>query len=360
MGTSVEGETRTGSFILLGSGETAPAVQRVYREFFDYVGERPDIAILETPAGFEPNSDHVAGDIARFVEARLPNFRPRTCVLPARRRDGEQSTNNPDLLQRLLTANVVLTGPGSPTYAIRHLKGSLCWDYLRICNRQGQHLFLSSAATVACGAVALPVYEIYKVGQDLFWQDGLNLFGDFGLRLTVIPHWNNTSGGASLDTRRCYMGLDRFSRLLDLLPTDPPVTILGIDENTAAHVKPRDGVLTVLGRGCVTLLRGGEEEVFEPGSSVELDQLGDWQVPAAAQGIREDRYQAAIEERNSLLAESASPPEPPPAVAALLDERSKARADKSWELSDQLRERIRECGWEVRDSPQGQVALPKG
>ncbi len=347
-----------GSILLLGSGETAPAVQRVYHGFFDALGEPPRIAILETPAGFEPNSQVVADDIADFIQRHLPNFKPRVWTLPARRRDGKLSTNNPELLAPLLTANVVLTGPGSPTYAIRHLRGSLCWDYMRVCNRMGQHLFLSSAATVASGALSLPVYEIYKVGMDLYWQEGLNLFGDFGLNLTVIPHWNNTSGGASLDTTRCYMGQERFNRLLEILPSGQELVVLGIDENTAVHIRPAQGTFAVLGRGRATVLTSGTHNVYETGNDFRLNELGDWCLPELRSDIDGDRLEACLEQREAVLAQEAARVEPPFQVQQMLEDRAAAREAKAWSRSDALRDAIREAGWDVQDSPSGQLVSP--
>ncbi len=347
-----------GSILLLGSGETAPAVQRVYHGFFESLGEPPRIAILETPAGFEPNSQTVAADIADFIQRHLPNFNPRLETLPARRRDGELSTNNPRLLAPLLTANVVLTGPGSPTYAIRHLRGSLCWDYMRIGHRMGQHLFLSSAATVAAGALSLPVYEIYKVGMDLYWQEGLDLLGDLGLDLTVIPHWNNTSGGAALDTARCYMGRERFGRLLEILPPERELTVLGIDENTAVHIKPAQGTFAVLGRGRATVLKSGARKVYAAGHDFRLRELGNWRLPELGSGIAASRLQACLERRETLLAQEAAALEPPPPVQQMLEARAAARAAQAWAHADELRAAIREAGWDVRDSPAGQLATP--
>ena len=351
-------ELQPGSILLLGSGETAPAVQRVYHGFFEALGEPPRIAILETPAGFEPNSQAVAEDIADFIQQHLPNFKPRVWTLPARRRDGAWSTNDPELLAPLLTANVILTGPGSPTYAIQHLRGSLCWDYMRICNRMGQHLFLSSAATVAAGAISLPVYEIYKVGQDLHWQEGLNLFGNFGLNLTVIPHWNNTSGGTSLDTTRCYMGQERFGRLLGLLPSEPELVVLGIDENTAVHLHPAQGTCSVLGRGNATILRSGAQRVLESGRDFPLRELGDWHLPELRSDIAADRFAACWNCREARLAQEAASAEPPPQVKQMLEARAVARKAKAWSRSDELRDAIREAGWNVQDSPAGQLASP--
>jgi cysteinyl-tRNA synthetase len=48
----------------------------------------------------------------------------------------------------------------------------------------------------------------------------------------------------------------------------------------------------------------------------------------------------------------------PAAVAALLDQREQARADRDFAEADRLRDEIRAAGWEVRDGPQGSELIP--
>ena len=57
---------------------------------------------------------------------------------------------------------------------------------------------------------------------------------------------------------------------------------------------------------------------------------------------------------------SVEPSGPPPEVEALLLRRLEARAAKDWKASDAIRGEIAAIGWEVRDTPQGQVATPAG
>jgi len=52
-------------------------------------------------------------------------------------------------------------------------------------------LIFASAAAIAVNRHALPVYEIFKVGEDLHWKLGLDLFGQYGLDLTIVTQWNN-------------------------------------------------------------------------------------------------------------------------------------------------------------------------
>jgi cysteinyl-tRNA synthetase len=49
----------------------------------------------------------------------------------------------------------------------------------------------------------------------------------------------------------------------------------------------------------------------------------------------------------------------PAEVAQLAKEREKARRDKNWERSDELRNRIFALGWEVRDTKGGQKLTPR-
>ena len=91
------------------------------------------------------------------------------------------------------------------------------------------------------GRKAIPVYEIYKVGQDPFWLDGLDLMTRLGLPSVVIPHWNNAEGG-NHDTSRCYIG----QRRLGVLEQDLDV---GLRLGGPAHDADTKGVRIV--GGCV-------------------------------------------------------------------------------------------------------------
>jgi len=128
----------------------------------------------------------------------------------------------------------------------------------------------ASAAACTIGTRALPVYEIYKVGQPPSWLEGLDLVGAAGLRVAVIPHFDNAEGGTH-DTRYCYMGERRLRALEDQLADD--TAILGVDEHTAAVLDLDAQVLTVSGRGGVTLRRRGRQWTWPSGATVALDEL---------------------------------------------------------------------------------------
>jgi subtilisin family serine protease len=219
-----------GRIAFLGSGETSLAGGRIFETLARLIPDPLRVAILETPAGFELNASLVAGRVADFLKTRLQNYKPTIDLIPARKKGTEFSPDNPEILQPLLQANFIFMGPGSPSYTARQLQGTLAWDIIRARHRQGATLVFASAATISVGQSVLPVYEIYKVGEDVHVKDGLNFFSDFGMTVSFIPHWNNAEGGVDLDTSRCFVGMERFEQWRALTP--PENVIVGLDEPT--------------------------------------------------------------------------------------------------------------------------------
>ena len=336
-----------GPIALFGSGETAPGGRKIFDLLFQLAPSGPEIKILETPAGFELNSGQVAANVGDFIKHHLQNYRPQIEVIPARKKGTPTSPDNPQVVQPLLEADLIFMGPGSPSYTVRQLKESLAWEYLLARHRLGAGLAFSSAATVAISKTALPVYEIYKVGEDLHWKPGLDFFSPFGLPLVFIPHWNNQDGGQGLDTSRCYMGVSRFEELIELLPEDQ--IIIGIDENTGLLLDFQAGCLHGVGQGNVTIIRDGKTDIIPANTGVDLADLGNFELCDPTAGISPGSWQAAQDaaERISL------PIQPPSEVVDLAQARQQARKNKEWDLADQLREKIETLGWGVLDSQDG-------
>ena len=367
---------QSGPVVLFGSGETSPSGRKVFDQILSALPGSPQVALLETPAGFEPNSAQVIGRVAEFLKHRLQNYNPRVSVVPARARGTAFSPDDPEISAPLLEADLIFMGPGSPTYAVRHLNESLAWDYIRARHRLGAALVLASAATIAVSAHALPVYEIYKVGEDLHWMPGLDFFGNYGMPLIFIPHWNNNEGGAELDTSRCFMGQERFARLVELLP--PELTVIGVDEHTALIMDTQKGVGRVVGRGEITVIHTGHQHGeagpdlsgtglelvaagrhahvhrHAAGESFPLADCCPFVAPPNGDGLPPKVWERALEVHNRLAAtRQAGSEEPPPEVQALAEQRQSARAAKDWVLADQLRDQIAALGWAVKDTPQG-------
>src|SRR5215510_495855 len=266
-----------GQIAFLGSGETSLAGGRIFETLARNIQEPLRIALMETPAGFELNSAQVVGKVGEFMKTRLQNYKPVVDVIAARKKNSAFSPDDPEVLKPLLYANIIFMGPGSPTYAIRHLKDTFAWDVIRARHRLGATLIFASAATVSISAHALPVYEIYKVGQDVHVVDGLNLFADFGLHVSFIPHWNNTDGGADLDTSRCFIGMERFAEWCNLLP--PENETVGLDEHTGLILDFETGQCEVNGVSSVSLVRECDPEMFPAGSKFPLTELGNLVLP---------------------------------------------------------------------------------
>ena len=351
---TVDPRFRPGPIALFGSGEKSPQGRKVFKQLFDRLSTSPRISVLETPAGFELNSAQVAGEIADFIEHHLQNYHPRTAVIPARKREGKFSTQKAEIVQPLLGSTVIFMGPGSPSYAIRQLENTLTWDYLRAAHRTGAALALASASSIALSSYALPVYEIYKVGEELHWLRGLDLLGPFGLQLVIIPHWNNQDGGDSLDTSRCYLGQARFTPLLEMLPTGQ--TVLGIDERTGLVLDLQKESCQVIGIGSVTVLKQHNRKNFSSGSTFPIHELGPFHLPSPDSFLGEDLWQQALLARKQ---EETARTQPPPEVIRLADERLKARVDRDWKKADRLRELIQNRGWTIQDTDQGYRLSPR-
>jgi len=343
-------DIKPGPVILLGSGETLPSSGVLHEYAFQSLPHRPRIAILETPAGFEPNSGRVAGKIKEFMARRLQNYKPRIEVLPARHKGTQFSPDEADIVAPILAADEILLGPGSPSYAVRQLRDSLALQMITARQRRGGTLFLSSAATIAFGSHALPVYEIYKVGEDLHWVPGLDFFRPYGLDLVIVPHWNNRDGGDELDTSHCYIGQARFKALAAMLP--PGQTVLGIDEHTGLILDFTEGCCHVRGADTVTRLRNGEEKVYPSGSRFPLEELGSWRLPGDHNDIPAAVWEAALQVAAQQETQEQTP-QPPADVQTLLQKREAARLQKDWEQADALRAQVAALGWQINDTTDG-------
>lgn len=340
-----------GPIALLGSGETSLAGGRVFEAIAQRLPRPLRIVILETPAGFELNSPLVAGRVGEFLKTRLQNFDPQVDIVPARKLDTAFSPNDAKILTPLLSADLIFMGPGSPTYAVRQLKGSLAWELIRARHRQGAALVFSSAATIAIGAWALPVYEIYKVGEDVRTVPGLDLFADYGVPLSFIPHWNNTDGGAEVDTSRCFVGLERFNQWCAQLPAGH--TTVGLDEHTGLIIDLADQKCTVSGVSSVTLLRECDPEIFPTKAVFPINELGEIRLPENLESDISTDVWEMVEKAFSEKSAEAVPLE----VTRLLEQRKEARERKDWTTCDALRQQIAALGWTVQDTANGQEVV---
>jgi cyanophycinase-like exopeptidase len=348
---SSDSKISPGLIVLFGSGETSPSGGKIIQALAPRLASSLRVRVLETPAGFELNSAQVAGRVADFMRVRLQNYQPDIEVIPARKRDTANSPDDPQLAARLHAADVIFLGPGSPTYAARQLHDSAVWHTTRVRHRLGAALIFASAATLAISARVLPVYEIYKAGEEPHWRDGLDLLGDFGLSLIFVPHWNNTDGGADLDTSHCFIGAERFARLRAQLPSN--ATVVGLDEHTALILDLAKERCAVMGVGSVTLSRNQVERRFTTEETFPLSELGPFQLPDSAANIPSEIWAQV----------NAPPPPrdedtPSAAVLSLVEVRQSARTRKDWPTADAARQQLAALGWEVQDTTAGPKLRP--
>jgi hypothetical protein len=278
MEVTVSGARLPRLLCIMGSGETTPTMVSVHADLLSRLGPRPVPAVLlDTPFGFQEN----AADIS---ERTVAYFRDRVgfpiSVATFRNREQASPLEYETMLARVAEARYVFAGPGSPSYALRQWLGTAVPDLLAAKLRDGGCVTLASAAAVGLGVFSLPVYEVYKVGEEPRWLDGLDLLSVTGLRAAVVPHYNNAEGGTH-DTRYCYMGERRLRMLEGLLPDG--IDILGVDEHTAAIFDIDAATVTIRGRGGLTWRRRGVSQRFESGVTMPVSDLGADLVPAAAE-----------------------------------------------------------------------------
>ncbi|MFM8424559.1 MAG: cysteinyl-tRNA synthetase [Chloroflexota bacterium] len=336
-----------GRIAFLGSGETSLAGGRIFETLARLISDPLRIAILETPAGFELNASLVAGRVGEFLKTRLGNYKPTIDLIPARKKGTEFSPDNPEILQPLLQANMIFMGPGSPSYVARQLKDTLAWDIIRARHRQGATLIFASAATISVGRWVLPVYEIYKVGEDVHVKDGLGFFADFGMHVSFVPHWNNAEGGVDLDTSRCFIGMERFKQWCDLLPTEN--TTVGLDEHTGVIIDFESGMCEVSGVSSVSIVRECDPEIYPSGSKFALKEIGDFQAPEPIEKDIPSEVWEMIASASTSVNDG-----PSEEVLSLLEQRKQARANKDFGASDRIRDEIAALGWKVKDTKEGQ------
>jgi len=262
-----------GMIAIMGSGETTDSMVRVHRYLLDRLPPPIKAVFIDTPAGFQMNSDDLYEKAREYFAKHFNQSMEQASFKSAR---GISPYEAEKAFKTLRQADFFFVGPGSPTYALKNWMGTPIPQIIYERIQNGGCFAAASAAALTLGRFTLPVYEIYKVGEELHWVEGLNLLGRFGLNLVVIPHWNNAEGGTH-DTRFCYMGESRLIQLEELLP--PELPILGVDEHTACILDFQSGQVLVQGIGKVTLHHRQEQNFLKAGQSLSLEEFKTFAVP---------------------------------------------------------------------------------
>ena len=255
---------------IMGSGETAPTMAKVHRALFDRLGAEPNPAvIIDTPYGFQENANDLSARTVQFFRERLGRD---VAVATYRNRDVDAVTSA-SAVALVRGSRYLMTGPGSPSYALRQWAGGPIPSAIVDRLRSGGVVTMASAAALTLGVSTIPVYEIYKVGEAAHWLPGLDILGELtGLRAAVVPHYDNAEGG-NHDTRFCYMGERRLLELEWQLADG--AFVLGVDGHTALILDLERGRASVAGRGGVTVRARGRSTVLPSGTELDLQELGD-------------------------------------------------------------------------------------
>ncbi|MEJ6628275.1 MAG: hypothetical protein QNL08_03770 [Ilumatobacteraceae bacterium] len=407
---------------IMGSGETAPTMVTTHRMLASKLPKPARATLLDTPYGFQENAPELATKAVEYFKTSINialDVAGLTQIIDADALAVERG------LQVVSDAQYVFAGPGSPTYALRQWAGTPLAGLLTKKLRDGGIVTFASAAALTLGRFTLPVYEIYKVGQDPRWLEGLNILGEIGINVALIPHYNNAEGGHH-DTRFCYMGERRLSMLERELPDD--VYVLGVDEHTGVVIDIDAQTATVVGKGVLTIRVKGVSTEIASGEVLSIDRLRDplagikTGVPAVAASnaeasdtatkdvdVLDSNLRQATERLNDAFTQAITAGDADaaaraaldlddaiagwsidtlqsddasharsvlrsmitrlagaatgglrdprevvgPFVQVLLDLRVQVRADKRFDLSDMIRDRLAEISVEVRDTPQG-------
>jgi cyanophycinase-like exopeptidase len=355
-----------GVLAILGSGEIAPGMTKVHRQILARLDPLRAVN-LDTAYGFQENVPQMSQKLEEyFATSLLAKLTTLHFTSYAQASELERTL----FKQQVRQANYVFAGPGSPSYALAQWTPLHLEDDLLSVLEVGGTLCFSSAAAFTLGAFTAPVYEIYKVGEEPHWLNGLNVCADLGLSCVVVPHFDNNEG-ENYDTRYCYLGERRLLHLESQLPEG--VAILGVDEHTALILDLEADTLQVLGRAHGYWRQSGETRVFANATTTNLSDLRSLK-PSSPKAPPDPRIQptsrplelaqiaarggeGGLEALAQLVQLATTGGEgyidPTPLVEAILAARVNARLSAQYQLADQLRDVLLESNFDVRDGPEG-------
>ena len=256
---------------IMGSGETAPTMVTTHRRLTSLLPTPVKAVVIDTPYGFQENAPELA---SKAVEYFKTSINVDLVVAGLVRLHDTHLAADPVAIERglraLADADYIFAGPGSPTYALRQWAGSSVARIMIDKLTNGGIVTFASAAALTLGKATVPVYEVYKVGQDVQALDGLDILAAIGINAALIPHYDNTEG-ANHDTRFCYLGEARLQMFESLLDED--TYVLGVDEHTGLVIDIDAATATVVGNSNVTIRLRSESFVYPTGSVIPLSLL---------------------------------------------------------------------------------------
>ena len=315
---------------IMGSGETAPTMVGTHRRLTALLPSPVRAVVLDTPYGFQENAGELATRAVDYFKTSV-NVDLRVAGLTRMKPSSDGQMPSPTQVERGLRsvedADYLFAGPGSPTYSIQQWSDTPIRNLLASKLKDGGVVTFASAAALTLGVRTVPVYEIYKVGVDPYWHDGLALLREIGVNASVIPHYDNAEGG-SHDTRFCYLGERRLRVLESMMSADE--FIIGVDEHTGLVINLDEERAEVVGNSTVTLRKGDRQVTFSTGESFALQVLRSPEFAAGGAPSGAARSSALAAEQSSDL--RASSPAPTSLLASV--ESSRAAFDAALAVGD--------------------------
>lgn len=315
---------------IMGSGETAPTMVGTHRRLTALLPSPVRAVVLDTPYGFQENAGELATRAVDYFKTSV-NVDLRVAGLTRMKPSSDGQMPSPTQIERGLRAvedaDYLFAGPGSPTYSIQQWSDTPIRNLLASKLKDGGVVTFASAAALTLGVRTVPVYEIYKVGVDPYWHDGLALLREIGVNASVIPHYDNAEGG-SHDTRFCYLGERRLRVLESVMSADE--FIIGVDEHTGLVINLDEERAEVVGNSTVTLRKGDRQVTFAAGESFALQVLRSPEFAAGSTSSGSARSSAPAAEQTGDL--RASSPAPTSLLASV--ESSRAAFDSALAVGD--------------------------
>jgi hypothetical protein len=378
------------------------------------IGSSVKATLLDTPYGFQENAPELAAKAVEYFKTSVNvtlEVAGLTQVVEGDALAVERGLN------KVKDADYVFAGPGSPTYALRQWAGTSLPELLTAKLRHGGVVTFASAAALTLGRRTLPIYEIYKAGEPPRWLDGLDILSSLGIDAAVIPHYNNAEGGhhdtrfcymgerrlsmleRELDDSTYVLGIDEHTGIVIDIDADSvsvvgkgvvtlrlrdgsteipsgetfPLDRLRNPKSTATSSRPVVAPAPVVEQVADSNLRQATERLssdfdtaLASGNAdaaaravLELeDAITSWSADTL-QGTDGEFARATLRSMITRLAGAASSglTDPRdvvgPYMDVLLSLRAQVRADKRFDLSDVIRDRLSAIGVEVRDTPSG-------
>jgi len=155
---------------------------KVHRRLLEKMGPLPVPAVLlETPFGFQENAREIASRAVTYFRESLQASIAVTGLASGAGVAADAAFADERLVTTVRDARYVFAGPGSPSYALRKWQPTVIPALLVEKLLHGGCVVFASAAALTLGVVTVPVYEIYKCGEDPHWLEGLDVASAAGI-----------------------------------------------------------------------------------------------------------------------------------------------------------------------------------